>query len=64
MLPEKAFKKTMAREIDVTRLVFISGYNKTSTGIRTNPPPAPIKVPKQPMINPNPSNSIADGVML
>jgi len=64
MLPEQAFKKTMAREIDVTRLDFIPGYNKTSMGIRIKPPPAPIKVPKPPIINPKPSNSIADGVML
>jgi hypothetical protein len=45
-------KKTTASEILVRISGLSLGYNKRSTGIKTKPPPAPMRVPKAPMTKP------------
>jgi hypothetical protein len=45
-------KKTTAREILVMISGLLRGYSKRSTGIKTKPPPAPMRVPKVPITKP------------
>jgi hypothetical protein len=45
------------------RLGCISGYNKTRTGTKIKPPPAPINVPNPPTKKPMINNSTTDGAM-
>ena len=56
MEPDKALKKTAASEMLVINSVFSFGYINRRIGTRMKPPPAPIKVPKQPTTKPKGSN--------